>query len=79
MQAVDGRAPTGTSVAPLRSTHAGWRAWLAALVVALLALARCAVRVSRAGWRWTRRGAVVVWRALRPYGTASWRHPPRGA
>jgi hypothetical protein len=30
-------------------------------------------------WRWTRRGAGALWRSLRPYGTASWRHPPRGA
>jgi hypothetical protein len=21
----------------------------------------------------------ALWRALRPYGTAAWRHPPRGA
>jgi hypothetical protein len=72
MQAVDGRAQPGSDMAPCESTDAGWRVWLAALAAILLALARI-------GWRWTRRGAVVVWRSLRPYGTASWRHPPRGA
>jgi hypothetical protein len=30
-------------------------------------------------WRWLCRGGAAVWRALRPYGRAAWRHPPRGA
>ena len=35
--------------------------------------------LAHTGWRWTRLGAAALWRSLRPYGTASWRHPPRGA
>jgi hypothetical protein len=29
--------------------------------------------------RWARRIGVALWRSLRPYSVASWRHPPRGA
>jgi len=28
---------------------------------------------------WARRIGAALWRSLRPYGVASWRHPPRGA
>lgn len=28
---------------------------------------------------WLGRAGRELWRALRPYGTAAWRHPPRGA
>ena len=30
----------------------------------------------RPGWQ---RFLAATWQALRPYGVASWRHPPRGA
>ena len=48
----------------------GWPVlWLWALLCVAAAVAG----------RGARRGGAALWRSLRPYGTASWRHPPRGA
>ncbi len=65
-----GAGAPGVRLAAL-PTGRPWR-WLGALrFVAAL--------VARGSWRWSRRGGAALWRSLRPYGTASWRHPPRGA
>jgi len=41
-------------------------------------LAADAARARQLG-AWLRRAGRALWQALRPYGTAAWRHPPRGA